>query len=63
MKERTYLVNFQKRRRGEERRGEPIRPYLVREENGGETVLLDRVVREELQTQAVPVGGDHLDSR
>ena len=33
---------------------------LVREEDGGEPVLLDAVVREELQAQAVALGRDHL---
>lgn len=33
---------------------------LVREEDGSEPVLLDWVVGEELQPQAVPLRGDHL---
>ena len=33
---------------------------LVREEDGGEPVLLDGVVGQELQPQTVPLRGDYL---
>ena len=33
---------------------------LVREEYGGESILLDRIVREKLQSQTVPLRGDDL---
>ena len=33
---------------------------LVREEDGGEAVLLYGVVREKLQSETVPLRGDHL---
>ena len=36
---------------------------LVREEDGGEPVLLHRVVGQELQPQTVPLGGDHLKTK